>query len=271
MKNLKNRKRNLNGIFEKIDTEEKAYWLGFLYADGCIYSGGIRVALSIIDKNHIEKLHKFFNKKGKISFLKEKPFNSKNKEYICKAQIVYDLNDVETLEILSKYGFCKNKTQYGKLDLTLIPFELEKHFWRGMIDGDGSIYFNKNTKRGGMQLTGSYDSLLHFQKFIKNNLNRDKNITKDKNIFTIKIRENLSKDLCNLLYSDCSIYLKRKYEKALIFINIQFNYSHKKIKMEKNGDILNFNTVKKASEFLKISQYFIKTKKEINGWKLTKL
>ena len=27
--------RNSN-VFEKIDTEEKAYWLGFLYADGYI-------------------------------------------------------------------------------------------------------------------------------------------------------------------------------------------------------------------------------------------
>ena len=28
-----------NTIFEKIDSEEKAYWLGFLEADGCLHSG----------------------------------------------------------------------------------------------------------------------------------------------------------------------------------------------------------------------------------------
>jgi hypothetical protein len=271
MKNLKNRKQNLNNLFNIIDTEEKAYWLGFLYADGCIHESGIRLALSIIDKNHIEKLHEFFNKKGKISYLKEKPFNSKNLKYICKAQIVYDLNDVGCLEILSKYGLCKNKTQYGKLNLTLIPFELQKHFWRGMIDGDGCIYYNEKTKRGGMQLTGSYDTLLNFQEFIKKTLNKDKNIVKDKTIFTIKLRENLSKELCEIIYKDSSVYLERKYKKALIFLNTEFKYSHKKIILERNKEILNFETIKKASEFLKVSEYFIKTKNEIDGWKLTNL
>ena len=80
MTNIKNRKKNLSNLFSKIDTEEKAYWLGFLYADGCIYNDGIRVALSVLDEKHIKKLDIFFNNLGKISYLKEKPFNSKNQQ-----------------------------------------------------------------------------------------------------------------------------------------------------------------------------------------------
>jgi len=271
MINLKNRKQNLNNLFEKADTEEKAYWLGFLYADGCIHKRGIRIALSIVDEEHIKKINNFFLNKGKISYLKEKFFNSKNKDYMCREQVVFELHDVTSLEFLSKYGFCENKTIYGKLNMQNIPFNLQKHFWRGMIDGDGSIYYNEETKRGGMQLTGSYDTLLNFQKFIKKTLNKDKNITKDKTIFTIKLRENLSKELCKILYKNSNIYLKRKYKKALIFINTEFKYSHKKIILQKNEEILNFDTIKKASEFLKVSVYFIKISNEIKGWKLTKL
>ena len=41
--------------FENIDTEEKAYWLGFLYADGCVTPNTVRVELQASDKKHIEK------------------------------------------------------------------------------------------------------------------------------------------------------------------------------------------------------------------------
>jgi hypothetical protein len=34
-------------MFDVIDTEEKAYWLGFMYADGCIYSKEYRLELSL--------------------------------------------------------------------------------------------------------------------------------------------------------------------------------------------------------------------------------
>lgn len=271
MENLKNRKNNLNNLFEKIDTEEKAYWLGFLYADGCVYEDGIRLTLAITDEEHIKKIDKFFKNKGKIKYLKEKPFNAKNEKYICKKQVSFELYDVNTLTSLSKYGFCKNKTDFGKLKMENIPAELQKHFWRGMIDGDGSIYFNEKTKRGGIQLTGSYDTMLNFKKFIKTILNKDKNITKDKTVFTIKIRENLSKDLCNILYVNSEISLERKYKKALAFANRKFSYSHKTIIVEKDGEVLTFDTLKKASEFLNTSHYFIKIKNEINGWKLMKL
>ena len=47
-------------FFEKIDSPRKAYWLGFLYADGCILdqrkSKILEITLSKNDKNHLQKL-----------------------------------------------------------------------------------------------------------------------------------------------------------------------------------------------------------------------
>jgi len=55
---LTNRRYDVNhSFFEVIDTEEKAYWLGFLYADGCVRktrSGSqVVLKLSIKDEEHL--------------------------------------------------------------------------------------------------------------------------------------------------------------------------------------------------------------------------
>lgn len=73
--------------FEKIDSEEKAYWLGFLYADGNVRmhknkSGILKLKLKQSDKKHIEKFSKCLNSnypiKSGIEIIK-----NKGKEYKC--------------------------------------------------------------------------------------------------------------------------------------------------------------------------------------------
>ncbi len=40
-------------MFKKIDSEEKAYWLGFLEADGCIHGGegDYRIEIGLAEKD----------------------------------------------------------------------------------------------------------------------------------------------------------------------------------------------------------------------------
>lgn len=61
--NYQNRLRFNEHIFDIIDTEEKAYWLGFLFADGCILEKEKRfqMNLSIRDIDHMKKFQKFLN------------------------------------------------------------------------------------------------------------------------------------------------------------------------------------------------------------------
>lgn len=69
----KNYKYSLNeNFFQEINTEEKAYWLGFLMADGCILdqpqrSKRLTVALKEKDINILHKLNKSLERK-KIIF-----------------------------------------------------------------------------------------------------------------------------------------------------------------------------------------------------------
>lgn len=59
--NKQNETKFNENIFDVIDSEEKAYWLGFLFADGYISSSKntIELSLALKDKEHLEKFAKF--------------------------------------------------------------------------------------------------------------------------------------------------------------------------------------------------------------------
>lgn len=43
--------KNILTYFENIDTEEKAYWLGFLYADGYVNANEDKIELCLAEKD----------------------------------------------------------------------------------------------------------------------------------------------------------------------------------------------------------------------------
>ena len=61
--NYQNIARLNENAFDSMDNEEQFYWLGFMYADGCISKTGnrIEVHLSLSDISHLEKFRKFLN------------------------------------------------------------------------------------------------------------------------------------------------------------------------------------------------------------------
>jgi hypothetical protein len=62
-------------IFDVIDTPEKAYWLGFIIADGYLNDNKnmLRIKLGNKDKCHLEKFIKFLD--GDLSMLKSEIHN----------------------------------------------------------------------------------------------------------------------------------------------------------------------------------------------------
>ena len=53
--------------FKIINTPEKAYWLGFICADGCIYKNGGKLTITVKDKEICEKFKRDIKSEHKIS------------------------------------------------------------------------------------------------------------------------------------------------------------------------------------------------------------
>ena len=121
-------------FFESIDSEIKAYLLGFFAADGHLEYKDKSFCLKIGVKPSDAHILMLFNK------------------HLCndKASILYCNNKVTTLSIGSKklgqdlinLGFDNHKT-YSFNKLPNIPKEQMRHFLRGFFDGDGSIHLNR--------------------------------------------------------------------------------------------------------------------------------
>lgn len=129
----KNRLVNEN-YFEKIDSKEKAYFLGLLFTDGGVSldkerSPMIQLQLKSSDVDILQKLRTELNVHSSIRYDKRK--NKETAILLFRNQKI--AND------LKQYGIIPNKT-YETKHLPQVPNEFESDFLRGCLDGDGSIY-----------------------------------------------------------------------------------------------------------------------------------
>ena len=199
-------------IFEKIDSEEKAYWLGFLEADGCLHNGGgdyrIELGLKEEDYHHLEKYRDFIGKNNKISH--RDGTNSYR----------FNFRDKKVHADLIKLGCTPQKSLTLQFPTNQqVSDELLLPFLRGYFDGDGSFWY-KN--RFGLNILSSKDFL--------NGLKRRYILFSELNIYPIHYdrpdkgqriqtgNRQLVNQFLNDIYSNANIYLDRKYHKYLDYI-----------------------------------------------------
>lgn len=218
--------------FESIDNEHKAYWLGFLFADGCILemiSGGIKVpatiqiSLSTVDIEIIEKFMQDIKLCKKIYFGEATCKNGK-KPY-CRIQV----GSRKMCNDLVSYGCTPRKSQTLQFPIDYIPSDLIKHFIRGYFDGNGSVYFvermNFDKRRNKSYLTQSFccnfQGTKAFLTEVEKILNRNCIITRPirqghGNVFSLDFgRRDAVYNFFHYIYDDCTIYLSRKYDKFI--------------------------------------------------------
>lgn len=212
-------------FFEIIDSEIKAYLLGFFAADGHIekrkdyYTYCLKIGLHKKDIEILELFNKYIaNNLVKINYPKTK-----------ETMVTISIHSTKIGEDLLKLGY-DNKKTYTCNTLPNINEKFINHFIRGYFDGDGSIIVNKQKK--GMNTfihLAAYNENILKEIFTKFNITKnkiyikhEKNVVKKvnkievyfKQCFTYKIgdKENFLK-IYDYLYHNANFFLKRKKDK----------------------------------------------------------
>ena len=192
-------------FFEKIDTEEKAYWVGFILADGCISRGkDIIIALKEDDKSHLDKFIKSIDGNNKYFIGKNNHFggNYKLARLSIRSKKMY--NDLLKWNITERKSLTINPPSIQK--------HLQRHFWRGVIDGDGHICINNQYLYKSLEigLCGSNAVIRGFINYVGSVLSFNTRLSTDHNIWRTRTSGKKAKQLCALLYDDAVVYLDRK-------------------------------------------------------------
>lgn len=199
-------------VFDVIDTEEKAYWLGFMGADGYICSryNGVGLSLASKDVEHVKKYAKFLGCESNVKFHN----NDKTGAYSC------NVANAHLKSTLIKYGFTPNKSFDFKFpDESIFKTkDLIRHFIRGYFDGDGSITICRDyriktddyrcTKQ--ISILGTKEFLTKLVTYLDLNLNVRKE--SNTNCFVIATTCHKANKVLDYMYKDATVYLERKYK-----------------------------------------------------------
>ena len=206
-------------FFHKIDTEEKAYWLGFLYADGNVFinegwSYIMSLTLSKVDTEHVLKFKNAL-KCDIPHYFKETPNPANQKEHMPMVRL--DISSKELCNDLISQG-CTPQKSLTKQFPKKVPHNLLRHFFRGYIDGNGCITSTEKTKLE-LSISSCYSFLESFIKYIKNEIGIDipaPSKFKAKNGMewgVLSKTGNRAFQIIKFFYQDSKVYLNRKHAK----------------------------------------------------------
>lgn len=198
-------------FFDDIDTQEKAYYLGLLWADGT----------NILNRNCIQ-----IGLQEKDKYILEHMLIAMNANYTlrCTKSTYPGGQDIYSISLFSEHmsnklndiGMIPNKSLILKFP-TCVPDNLMSHFIRGVFDGDGYI------SHGGdytCEIMGTEDFCIELQrKLLEAGIDsKIYNTTLRKETSTRRLyigkKDNVRKFL-NYIYKNSTIYLERKHEIAL--------------------------------------------------------
>ena len=199
VKQHSNRKHSLNQrFFAKIDSPEKAYWLGYLTADGGINRGQIAVNVARRDKTHLSLLAKELDS----SYVPSDCISGKGTP--CSRLLI---NSIAMVRDLAALGVGEQKS----FDASVWrgPETLMIHYWRGIFDGDGGIWFSSE-KKWRCCLVGSEETVNGFADFGRILTGSSAKVSKHSSIWKIAFGGKPCRRIIQALYEGAPIAMERK-------------------------------------------------------------
>lgn len=206
-------------FFENIDSEEKAYFLGFLMADGNVYvrkqsQPCIRLEISVKDLEILERFKMAIESKNSICF---------DKRNCCSLKV----HSCKMFNDLGKLGVIPNKTKHEIIPN--INQDMMRHFIRGFFDGDGwctntTSHGKRKGSRKCIGLVSNYEFLDNLNIILNSEIGTRINKVVER-IGCSMLLYSSKKDVESLreyMYNDATIYLKRKYDSCYkIYVNTE--------------------------------------------------
>ncbi len=190
--------------FEHINSSNKAYWLGYIAADGNILlPHDYRLSIDSIDKELLTQLCKCLHSNS--------PIQNKHSHF-------YRLNIYNKQIALNLVAHNITPKKSLTLKFPILDKQLIRHFIRGYFDGDGTIYYDKKYQHPKFSIvSGAKDFLLSIENHLQKTLNiSQKKLFKNTKHTCYCLYYNKQNDIIkvyNYLYFKSKIKLYRKYNK----------------------------------------------------------
>ena len=215
------RKYNIDEtFFDVIDTEEKAYFLGFLYADGYNNTDRNSVSLSLkeSDKDILIRLNNLIQPDKPLQYVEFKKETRWYKNPSNQYRLVIANKHIS--ERLTELGCCKNKTHTITFPSEeQVPKHLQRHFIRGYFDGDGCVSNRVFSMVGTEWFLITVQEIMIDElgitktKFYKRHKKRENNITSIRYCGSGNLRK-----IKDWFYIDATVFLDRKYQKFKMYV-----------------------------------------------------
>jgi hypothetical protein len=218
-------KANLNEQAFDTLTPEAAYWAGMLFADGSIARGkrgAATVNLASVDVEHVEKFKRFTGslRKIRIDTHRSSALMPMGGRPIAR----FTINSLPLVARLESLGMV-NSLRGERIAVPELANSAD--FWRGVIDGDGSITVSS---RGSviLQLIGNRLLMEQWVSFIRLHCPEHRTgLVKMKSIFYVRAAGLEAHALLNVLYNNDGVALDRKKAKALSVLSSPAPKYHK--------------------------------------------